>query len=462
MQQYLTIWDLVLTPIYLIILIVIAKRIRNKNHPEGDPLHKYYLPGLYVRFGGAVFIGLIYQFYYGGGDTFLYFEYAKIVNSSFDDSVITWLKLLSRTSPEVDPYLYKYASSIEYYNDPPTYTVVVITALLGLLTFNTYLPTALLFAFIAYTGIWAMYRTFCKAFPNRYKALAIAFLFVPSVFVWGSPIFKDTVCMFGLGWMTYTSFRIFVDKDFSIKNILLLILSFYLIGIIKVYILLAFLPSLFLWLLLMYSHKIRSIALRIIIGLGIGGIVVIGFIYFANSFSANLNRYSLDAITATAETTRSWIASSGDEGATYDLGAFDPSIVGVATKLPAGIAVTLFRPFLWEVKKPIQLLSSLEGLAFIILTLMTFYRNGVFGTFRLILANPNLIFFFTFSMIFAFAVGLSTGNFGTLSRYKIPCMPFFAALLIILYFSKQKRLKQKQVNPSSSDQVLTNNASYLH
>jgi hypothetical protein len=92
-QQYLTIWDLVLTPIYLIILIVIAKRIRNKNHPEGDPLHKYYLPGLYVRFGGAVFIGLIYQFYYGGGDTFLYFEYAKIVNSSFDDSVITWLKL---------------------------------------------------------------------------------------------------------------------------------------------------------------------------------------------------------------------------------------------------------------------------------------------------------------------------------------------------------------------------------
>jgi hypothetical protein len=205
----------------------------------------------------------------------------------------------------------------------------------------------------------------------------------------------------------------------------------------------------------MYSHKIRSIALRIIIGLGIGGIVVVGFLYFANSFSANLNRYSLDSITETAEITRSWISSSGDEGATYDLGAFDPSLVGVITKLPAGIAVTLFRPFLWEVKKPIQVLSSLEGLAFIILTLMTFYRNGVFGTFRLIFANPNLIFFFTFSMIFAFAVGLSTGNFGTLSRYKIPCMPFFAALLIILYYSKQNKLKQRQTTHSSPELELT-------
>ncbi len=453
---------MVLTPIYLLILVAIAKRIRNRQYPEGHLLRKYYLPGLYVRFGGVVFIALIYQFYYGGGDTFLYFEYSKIVNSSFDDSVITWFKLLSRTSPEVDPYLYKYANAIEFYHDPASYAVVVITALLGLLTFNTYLPTALLFAFIAYTGIWAMYRTFCKAFPNRYKELAIAFLFVPSVFVWGSPIFKDTVCMFGLGWLTFTSFRIFVDKDFSVKNILLLMLSFYLIGIIKVYILLAFMPSLLLWLLLTYSHKIRSIALRIIIGLGIGGIVVVGFLYFANSFSSNLNRYSLDSITSTVEATRSWITSSGDEAATYDLGAFDPSIVGVITKLPAGIAVTLFRPFLWEVKKPIQLLSSLEGLAFIILTLMTFYRNGFFGTFRLIFSNPNLIFFFSFSMIFAFAVGLSTGNFGTLSRYKIPCMPFFAALLIILYYSKQKKLMPKQVNHSSSDQVLSNSASYLH
>ncbi len=182
---------------------------------------------------------------------------------------------------------------------------------------------------------------------------------------------------------------------------------------------------------------------------------MVGFLYFANSFSSNLNRYSLDSITSTVEATRSWITSSGDEGATYDLGAFDPSIVGVITKLPAGIAVTLFRPFLWEVKKPIQLLSSLEGLAFIILTLMTFHRNGFFGTFRLIFSNPNMIFFFSFSMIFAFAVGLSTGNFGTLSRYKIPCMPFFAALLIILYYSKQKKLKPKQVNRSSPDLILT-------
>jgi hypothetical protein len=136
-----------------------------------------------------------------------------------------------------------------------------------------------------------------------------------------------------------------------------------------------------------------------------------------------------------------------EEGSKYDLGKIEPTPIGMATKIPAGIIVTLFRPYLWEVKKPIMLLSSLEGLAFIILTLMVFYKVGFFNTIKKIAKDPNLLFFFIFSMIFAFAVGISTGNFGTLSRYKIPCMPFFAALLLILYY-QHKTPSKNQVNAS--------------
>lgn len=461
MQQYLTIWDLVLTPLYLVVIIIIAKRVRDKHYPTGHPMRQYYLPGLYIKLGGAVFIALIYQYYYnGGGDTFRYFEYGRIVNSSLFDSFSTWLKLIARVSPDDDPFIYKYSSSIEFYSDAPSYMVVRISALLGLITFNSYLPTALLFAFIAYSGIWAMYETFCSAFQRRYKELAIAFLFIPSVAVWGSSIFKDTVCMFGLGWMTYTSFRIFVNKDWGIKNLILLSLSFLLVGLVKVYILLAFLPSLMLWLLLTYSHRLRSTVLRIIIGTGVLAIVFVSFFFFANKFSESLNRYSLTGLATTVENTRDWITyTSGDEGSTYDLGEFEPTVGGILRIFPAGVTVTLFRPFLWEVKKPIQLLSGLEAFVFIILTIATFVRNGVGYTFRLIFSNPNLIFFLTFSLIFAFAVGISTGNFGSLSRYKIPCMPFFAALLVILYYSREKEIKVK-VSKSSPDQVLINTPSY--
>ena len=45
-----------------------------------------------------------------------------------------------------------------------------------------------------------------------------------------------------------------------------------------------------------------------------------------------------------------------------------------------------------------------------------------------------------FSISFAFAVGVSTFNFGTLVRYKIPLLPFFlVALVLIRHHSKSAR-----------------------
>ena len=266
-MQYLTIWDLVLTPVYLLVLVAIAKRQRDKRYPVGHPLRKYFLPGLWVKLGGAIFIALVYQFYYGGGDTFNFFRHSQVINSSLSDSFSTWFGLISHQSPDTDPQLYQYTSRLEWYNDPSSYMVAVIGAVFGLMNGTTYLPIALLFAYFSFTGVWAMYRTFVNLYPQLHKELAIAFLFIPSTFVWGSAVFKDTVCMFGLGWMVYTTFRIFVNRDFSSRNLFMLVLSFYLVAVIKLYILLAFLPALGLWLLLTYSHKIRNTGLRWMVNL---------------------------------------------------------------------------------------------------------------------------------------------------------------------------------------------------
>lgn len=449
-MQYLTIWDLVLTPIYLLVLGYIARRHRDKKYPAGHPLRRYYLPGLYVKFGGAIFIAFVYQYYYTGGDTFNYFQHSQIINSSLGDSFDIWLKLLFRVSPESHPELYRYTSQMQWYSDASTYSVAAIGAVLGLLNGTTYIPTALLFAFLSYSGIWAMYKTFARVYPGLHKQLAIAFLFIPSTFVWGSAVFKDTVCMFGLGWMTYCTFQIFVYRNFSLKNVLLLILSFYLIGLIKVYILLAFLPALSLWLLMTYSHKIRSSGLRWLMNLTFSAAVIGGFFFFSNRFAKELNKYSLDRLAQTAESTRDWISyASGDEGSAYNLGTFDPTIEGMALKFPAAVTVTLYRPFLWEAKKVVVVFSALEAMLFLAGTLFVVIKLGLFAFLRKVVRDPNLSFFLIFSLIFAFAVGISSYNFGALSRYKIPCLPFYAALLLIVYYnnrtSKNVTITQKLV-----------------
>ena len=448
-MQYLTIWDLLLTPIYLLVLLFIAKEHRDKNYAFGNPLRKYYTQGLLVKFGGAIFIAIIYQYYYGSGDTFNYLDHARIINSSLNDSFSTWLDLVLRRPVSSNPSIYKYASQMYWYTDSSTYTVAAIAAVLGLLNGTSYIPIALLFAFISYSGIWAMYRTFVRMYPQLHKQLAIAFLFIPSTFVWGSAIFKDTICMFSLGWLTYCSFRLFVDRDFSIKNIILLIISFYLLAVIKVYIVLAFLPALGLWLLLTYSKNIRSVTTRWFVNIIFFGLTVALSLFFAQRFASQLNEYSVENIAKKAKKTQDWITYVSDtqEGSAYDIGDLDGSLQSMLKKFPQAVNVALYRPYLWESKKPIIFLSALESLAFFILTLMVFFKRGFGSTFRKIFSDPNLLFFLIFTLIFAFAVGVSTGNFGSLSRYKIPCMPFFAALLLILYYQTKTEIAIRKKIP---------------
>jgi hypothetical protein len=402
------------------------------------------MQGLYLKFGGSLFIAIIYEFYYKGGDTFNYFYHSQVINSSLDSSLTTWFNLLLRRSPDTDPYMYQYISQMFWYVDPPAYFVSCIAAVLGLLNGTTYIPIALLFAFLSYTGIWAMFQTFAKIYPKMHKQLAYAFLFIPSTFVWGSALFKDTVCMFALGWMTACTFRIFVDKDFSIKNFVLLILGFYLIAVIKIYIVMAFVPALGLWLLMNYSKKIRSVVIRWVLNIGFVGLIAYGFVYFSQKFAAELNEYSLENISKKAKKTQDWISfvSENTEGSAYDIGELDGTMGNMLQKFPQAVNVTLYRPYLWESRKPIMLLSAIESTIFLILSILVLFRTGIFKTFRKIFSDPNLTFFFVFTLIFAFAVGISTGNFGSLSRYKIPCMPFFGALLMILYYQTKTSMSQ--------------------
>jgi len=50
---------------------------------------------------------------------------------------------------------------------------------------------------------------------------------------------------------------------------------------------------------------------------------------------------------------------------------------------------------------------------------------------------------FFFSIVFALFVGASTLNFGTLVRYKIPCLPFYAISLFLIYEKVKERSIRK-------------------
>lgn len=437
-MQFITILDYLLLPLYLGLIYFIANVFRNKYYPVGHPWRKYFMPGLSVKIFGAIFIGLVYQYYYGGGDTAYYFYQSKTVNSAFSESWYKGIMLILRIPTWYDGEYQSYISQMEWYGGWNTYLVISLAAVINIFTFGCFLPTSVIFAFISFSGIWALFRTFALQYPQYLRQVAVAILFIPSTFIWGSGIFKDTLCMFALGWMTYSVFQMLIQRNFSILNIFLSLMSFVILGIVKLYILLAFIPALALWVVFMYSHKIKSKLIRFNIKLILVGMTVVGFIVLSNQFSSQLGGYSLEKISKTAEISRSYVfgESSKNEGAGYDLGEIDPSIGGMLKILPISVATALFRPFIWEARKVIVLLNAIEASLFLIVTLKIFYKVGIKSIFKVVSSDPNIQFFLVFTFIFGFAVGLTSGNFGSLSRYRIPCLPMFSLALMLIYYSK--------------------------
>ena len=147
-------------------------------------------------------------------------------------------------------------------------------------------------------------------------------------------------------------------------------------------------------------------------------------------------KYAIENIAVTAKITAydiryGWGARSGD-GSGYTLGDLDGSWQNMIKLAPGAVNVTLFRPYLWEVSNPLMALSAIEGLITFIFTLLVLFRVGTQIPHYV---RAEVIFCLVFTIIFAFGVGVSTFNFGTLSRYKIPMLPFYWSALAIIYTS---------------------------
>lgn len=453
--------DFVLGPIYLTMILVFA--YLGKNIVVKDPeLRKYFMPGLVVKLIGSILVGVIYAFYYKGGDTSSYFYDSSILYQAFLESPSSFFKILLHPANNFDPELYDYVVQMRFENDKQAFIVSKITGVMALLSFRTYSVSSMLYAFFSYAGVWALFTTFCKIYPNLKRQFAIAVLFLPSVFFWGSGILKDTITFSCVGWMTWCTYNIFIKRSRVITSVIILLLVMWLAASIKAYIVISIIPAIALWVFLNFRNRIRSTFIKIISGpLIFSSGLVVAYI-LVNSLSADNDKYSINKFTATAQTFQASNAVNvqGDQASIYDVGqgSFDGSIGSYLRVIPLSINVTLFRPYPWEIKSPVMVLSAIESIFFLFFTIRIMIRVGVLGFFRSIGRNSFVFFCMSYSLLFAFAVGFSASNFGALVRYKIPCLPFYlAALYIMNNETLQLKAKRKadRLRKKSTDFILT-------
>ena len=439
--------DLFLTPIYLAIFYALAFAVRKRF--TNVLTKKYFIPALSVKFLGALSLGIIYQFYYNGGDTFNYYSQIKVVHTAFMDSPSVGLKLIF--SPAAyDPTTIKYTGQMYWYNSPTEYFIVRVGAICSLLCFNTYSVIGLLFAISSFSGMWAMYLTFLRIYPLAYKKFVISVFFLPSVFFWGSGLMKDSLCMGALGWIFYAFYHAFIERKHIAAALTMGCTAIYLIISVKVYILLSFMPPALLWVFNENNQRIKSPFLRLslkplflLVGLGAGYLGI-------TNITAGDEKYDIDRISERTQINQTYLTAQAVNGSSYDIGKIDGSPASILRVAPQAIIVTLYRPFLFEAHNPVMLLSALEATLFIYLTASLFYKTGILKSLHLIVTKPILLFSFLFCIIFAIGVGTNSGNFGTLVRYKIPLMPFYLSALYIMQSMTQS---QNRPRYRSTDQL---------
>jgi hypothetical protein len=241
--------------------------------------------------------------------------------------------------------------------------------------------------------------------------------------------------MFGLGWMIYGSFELLIRRKIAPGSLILTIIGFYLIGLTKLYILVAFIPAFLFWIFFSYSSRIGSGALRFVAGIGVLVVCSAGIFLLSDTLATQLGQYSVENVAKTSTVIREYIfGASGDQGSAYDIGEVDPSLTGMLSKFPQAVNVTLFRPYVWEARKPLVLFNALEATLFLVITLKVIFSVGPRKTLSAIRSDPNILFCLIFTLIFGFAVGISSGNFGALSRYRIPCLPMYGLALMLIYY----------------------------
>jgi len=435
-------------PIVFVFIIFVSISIYRKKYSKCD-YGKYYVPAIVAKLIGTIVMSFLYQYFFKGGDTFNYFNGGSTMFETLFSMPKVGLEYYFNSTDEFSYFAKKFGSyETKGFHPYDAETLVYrIAGWLSLITFKSYLGISFIITYFSFLGSWKLYQVFIDFYPKLYKQFAYGTLFVPTILLYGGGLMKDPIIMGAIAFFTHDIYFTLIKRKGKFINYLRMLICFYLIVIIKAYVIGMFLPPLFLWIVLSRVNKIKSPFLRkasipIFIGVTLAGSIAISS-FIGGAIS---ERYKLENIVESSVKIGNWIAYKTDKagGSGYSLGKIEPTVSGMVKKIPAAINVTFFRPYIWEVKGPAYYPIVLESFLTFLFTIYVFFRVGVFRSVRLMFKHPEVLFCISFALIFGFFVGFISSNFGALVRYKMPCLPFYyAGLIILLSHAKRKYIIKK-------------------
>ncbi len=378
---------------------------------------------LMASWGGHVVsafaVGAVFRYFYGYGDILGYHRRGSLIADLVWGDFWMWapelFNLLARREHLLETYLH---------GGDATHTMVGLSALACFLTGNSYWAANLLFAMCAFFAKILLFNA-CRPFLPRthHRAALVATTLMPSFVFWSSGIIKESVASVGIGIAAWGLSRI-VRGQRSLSALFTVLAGAYLSYLIKPFFLLVTVLAFggaIAWSRSFENGKLRVRPISVLVTAVLAYAALVGIGRVAPEF----------AIENLVEATEHQQTNADYGGSSYRV----TSGSGFQAQLlasPFALFTGWFRPTLLDVRNPLMLANALETTFFAYLIVVGIRRRGVQGLRDQLVASPFLTFCWLFAAGVGLGTGLASGNLGTLSRYRIPLIPFFAMALFAL------------------------------
>jgi len=451
LSQYITIFDFLLFPLYLVFLFFLAKRIAKPHAPD---LRKILFTAFFLRMFGSFAYSLMVQYYYGYGDSFTYFYGSNFLTDQVSRDFSN-IEYLFSPMEKIRAWYVTVGGDQQfsgYFNNASGNMIMRISALFSYVSFNKFVIIGLFFGFVSFAGQWKLFLTFDDINHGRNRRmLALAVLYSPSIWFWGSGLLKDSICLGAAGFIISILYNTLKYKKISAGNFMALLFMIFLLYMIKSYIMIIFAVGVLIFLFKRRLKKIQSFPIKVIaVTLMVLFIAGTAALFDVQEQISEIAEDSVLQIQNFQQNYQTLHESDESSKGNLEMIELSPSLTSLILKSPGVIGTCIYRPFLWESRSVMILFTSLESTILLFWTLYLLRKTKFFGFFRIISNNEYLLFCFVISMLFAMVIGFTTFNFGTMIRYKIIFLPFYYFIHVWIHSSIQPKKEEPEATNGGS------------
>jgi hypothetical protein len=352
------------------------------------------LVGSLVRFAVAIYV------YDGSADAVMYHGYGEALAMNFRSGQFdTGLTSLSST------------------NFIRFFTGVIYT-----ITGPSIIAGFLLYSWLAFWGMFYLYRAFTIAVPGgSRRSYARLLFFMPSMLYWPSSIGKEAWMLLALGLTGYGTARLLTGRTW--RGLVVAGIGLWLATLVRPHVGGMALMGLVAAYLLSRPPR-RLGAVGPVMKLVALGVLIAVAVLLLGRIQSYLTEKGIDP----AEGVNSVLTENARRTSGGGSGFATTSSSTSPAKIPIAIVTILFRPFPFEAHNAQAAITALESTLLLGLTIGR--RRAVWRALRQLRRRPYVAFIAVYALGFVVAFA-SVSNFGILARERVQLLPFFLVLLAI-------------------------------